>query len=759
MLLCTSVLLTNDVWAQQPAFPGAEGFGMYTTGGRGGTVYHVTNLNDSGTGSFREACNKSGVRTIVFDVSGTIHLKSGLSLRNGNVTIAGQTAPGDGICIADYPFEIKAKNVIIRYMRFRLGNVAIDEAVQAYADANGYTKAQVYANSDLLNNVTMPHEGDGLGGMDQENIVVDHCSVSWSVDECLSVYGSKNISVQWCIVSQSMVNCGHSKGNHGYGGNWGGSGASYHHNLVAHHTSRTPRLGPRPGTQTDERMDMRNNVIYNWGGNGCYGGEGMNVNIVNNYYKPGPATFDRSETYQKRIAGVGIRTTEYTKHGTSSPNQWDVMWHVWGTYYVNGNYNHSFPTMDEWKDGFLSQIDASKNDNYFNDSIKNHIHRTVPIDFPSTTTHTAAMAFDKVLSYAGASLHRDAVDSVVVADARNGGATYTGSGLSKGFINNQDDLRPSDATDDWCAWPTLTSLEAPTDTDGDGMPDEWETENGLDPNDKTDGAQLADDGYTNLEHYINGIVEAITSAQNADGTTESYTAPKEENNQQLDEMASGTIAWSMVESGSASLAGSVSDDFVAYVNISSASLGSGLKQGSIEVADGVSELKFNNTSGSATDANALTFDVAPAEGYSFKATHISFYASRFGTDGGKIDVSWVAPDGTTTKILTADTPERKGDDNGIDYSTYDIDIDMLAYTGTGSLKINIYGLGDTKYIGLSNIVVSGTVGIVKEDAETTAIKKIAARGVGSDDVYDLSGRRVRTASKGLYVVGGKLIRK
>ena len=251
---------------QLVAFPGAEGFGRYTTGGRGGAVYHVTKLDDDGSeGTFRWACNKSGVRTIVFDVSGTIFLKSALQLKKGNVTIAGQTAPGDGICVADYPFTIDSDNVILRFLRFRLGNKNV-----AY------------------------HEGDGLGGMDRTKVMIDHCSVSWSIDECLSVYGSKDITVQWCIAAQSLKNAGHSKGDHGYGGNWGGSGATYHHNLLAHHESRVPRLGPRPGTQTDERMDLRNNVMYNWAGNGCYGGEGMNVNIVNNYYKPGPATLTRS---------------------------------------------------------------------------------------------------------------------------------------------------------------------------------------------------------------------------------------------------------------------------------------------------------------------------------------------------------------------------------------------------------------------------------------------------------------------------------
>lgn len=478
--------------ATLPSFPGAEGYGMYTTGGRGGAVYHVTNLNDSGNGSLRWACEKSGPRTIVFDVSGTIMLKSELKLKRGDVTIAGQTAPGDGICVANYPFVISASNVILRYLRFRLGNEALKSNPSA-------------------------HEGDGLGGMDAENIMVDHCSVSWSVDECLSVYGSRNTTVQWCISSQSLNNAGHSKGSHGYGGNWGGSGASYHHNLMAHHVSRTPRLGPRPGTQTDERMDLRNNVIYNWIDNGVYGGEGMNVNIVNNYYKPGPDT--KTGAKGMRIASPGIRTSAYTKHDTDSPNQWDVMWHVWGKYYVSGNVNQRYQqvTQDNWTYGIYNQIDNNSVDNTFTQATRDTMRLDLPIAFVNTTTHTAEQALTQVLLYAGASLHRDAVDQVMVDDTRNGATTYTGSGCKRGIINSQDDLRPATAGDDWSAWPTLQSLDAPTDTDGDGMPDEWETAQGLNPNNAADGRQASPNGYTWLECYLNSLVADITEAQNQGG--------------------------------------------------------------------------------------------------------------------------------------------------------------------------------------------------------------------------------------------------
>ncbi len=531
-----------------PSFPGAEGFGAITTGGRGGKVYHVTNLEDSGEGSFRWACSQSGARTIVFDVSGTIRLKSELKLKQGNVTIAGQTAPGDGICIADYPFVISAPNVIIRFMRFRLGNEALK-----------------------INNKA--HEGDGLGGMDGQKIMIDHCSVSWSIDECLSVYGSKNISVQWCMVTQSLVNSGHSKGTHGYGGNWGGAGASYHHNLLAHHGSRTPRLGPRPGTQLDERMDLRNNVIYNYAGEGCYGGEAMTVNIVNNYYKPGPATAAINEGKQKRMAKPGIRTFDYcikadqlkataknynkvkgtdlttckltvdkedkgylTFEGDDnkyeidieklciyvdgqevkvSTNDWGKTLHKWGSYYIEGNVNSKYADVsaDNWTIGLFNQIDKGQKVDYHNGT-EEEMHAFVPMEFAAVTTHTAEDAFDRVLKYAGASLSRDEYDEMMVADTRDGVASCIVSGIGKGLINNQDDITYADGSH---GFPQLNSLEAKADTDGDGMPDEWEAANGLNPNDPEDGPATAENGYTNLENYLNGLVAHIVEGGNEGG--------------------------------------------------------------------------------------------------------------------------------------------------------------------------------------------------------------------------------------------------
>ena len=462
---------TAAVVAQgQLAFPGAEGFGRFTTGGRGGKVYHVTNLNDSGTGSLRWANEQAGPRTIVFDVSGTIFLTSPLRFAD-NTTIAGQTAPGDGICIADYPVMVGSNN-IIRYLRFRLGNRQVAH-----------------------------HEGDGLGSGKGHDIIVDHCSVSWSIDECLSVYGCHNFTVQWCIASQSLNNAGHKKGAHGYGGNWGGSGASYHHNLIAHHTSRTPRLGPSPQTQLDERMDFRNNVIYNWTANGCYGGEGMTVNIVNNYYKPGPGT--PTDLLGMRIMAPNIRTSQYTHHYSQRPNVWDKMWHVWGKYYVSGNVNSRYPevTLHNWDYGVWNQIDISGNDGTYTDVTRDTIRLNEPMSCEPVTTQSAEQAYELVLAHAGASLHRDTLDDIIVRDVREGTATFTGEGCPPGIINTQADVDFANP------WPLLKSKPAPQDSDGDGMPDLWERHNGLNANDASDGNRLSKDGYTNLEHYLNDIIK------------------------------------------------------------------------------------------------------------------------------------------------------------------------------------------------------------------------------------------------------------
>ena len=679
LLLCLCMAATV-VFAEEktPAFPGAEGFGRYVTGGRGGNVYHVTSLADDGSeGTLRWALGKSGVKTIVFDVSGTIHLQSSLDISIGNVTIAGQTAPGDGICVADYPVSIKANNVIVRYMRFRLGNKNV-----LANGADGW---------------------DGFGGFDQQDWIIDHCSVSWSIDECLSVLGNKNTTVQWCLVAQSLVNSGHSKGAHGYGGNWGGSGASFHHNLIAHHGSRTPRLGPRPTTQLDERMDMRNNVIYNFGGNGCYGGEGMNVNIVNNYYKPGPGTPTDKKGY--RIAGIGIRTNTYVN---TYPAYAPAL-HLWGKYYVTGNYNSKYPQLnqDNWTYGIINQIDASGCDGTFTQETKDSIKLAEPIDYILTTTHSAADAYDRVLDFAGASLHRDSFDELMVSDTRNGKATYTGSGLSKGFVNSQDDNKPSDADASWSVWPTLASKEAPKDTDGDGMPDEWELANALDPTNPKDGKTIGADGYSNLENYLNSLVADITTAQNMGGETTGSTVNESEEpvTSTLDitpETANGD--WTFSNGCS--------------ITISTA------KSYSTSKNCGIQSIKYSNN---------VTYTIHLPEGVAVSSIDFTGFTNEDNVDGYLAELN-----GKTFSASDYVFPSRTGNKA----VTYNVKLDTPA---SGSVSVKF-----VKQVGMR---------MTLNTISTTGISHINLDNDSDSKTFNLGGQFTGKNSKGIVIQNGKKILK
>lgn len=462
----------NPAAVHVPAFPGAEGGGMYTTGGRGGKVLCVTRLEDDDQpGSLRWALTRKYPRIVVFSVSGVIQLQKRITISSGDLTVAGQTAPGDGICVCDYPVVIRgADNVILRYLRFRLG----DE-----------TKT----------------EDDALGGQWNSNVIVDHCSTSWSTDECASFYGNVNFTMQWCILHESLRKSVHSKGGHGFGGIWGGKDASFHHNLLACHDSRNPRLDHSflyLGEHTEEKyrgaVDVRNNVIYNWGNNNTYGGEGGQFNLVGNYYKPGPASKPRNYFLDA--------------WGSYQDMKGDKEWHDVGypKLYIEGNFYEGNPG------GINADNRKGVHYNPTREGSKEGAELSAPLPIlgrtDHTTTHTAWQAFESVATYAGCCTVRDAVDLRAVTDARSGKVTIKdgGNGSTNGLIDTQAAVG---------GWPEYRSLPAPADTDGDGMPDEWERARGLDPNDPSDGAKCTlDPNYTNVEVYLNSLVEHITSKQN-----------------------------------------------------------------------------------------------------------------------------------------------------------------------------------------------------------------------------------------------------
>jgi hypothetical protein len=432
-----AILSIPNVAMSVPAFPGAEGFGAGSIGGRGGKVLLVTNLNDSGPGSLRRAVKTDGPRTIIFRISGTIALKSTIVITKSHITIAGQTAPGGGICLKNYALVIATDHVIVRHIRCRPGDNA---------------KA----------------ESDSMSISSGRDIIVDHCSASWSVDETLSASSRGrlgNVTVQWCIISESLNDSIHHKGPHGYGslirGSFG-NGYTYHHNLYAHHHARLPRPGNYIDRTRDPEgfvLDFRNNLIYNWAGRAAgYNADGSNgtnsitkMNFVGNYYK----------------AGVNSTGSLAFSESTKSARAW-----------FSGNcMNGSYPD-DPWSLVSFSKFSAEDMKAYKQSS---------PIPVPAVTTDDAITAYKRVLAESGAILpKRDAVDIRIVNDVKNG----TGK-----IIDDEQQVS---------GWPELKFVAPPEDSDKDGMPDTWEKQHGLDYNDPVDRNADADaDGYTNLEEYLN----------------------------------------------------------------------------------------------------------------------------------------------------------------------------------------------------------------------------------------------------------------
>ena len=527
-----AALMSAAALAQVPAFPGAEGHGRYVTGGRGGKVIHVTNLNDKGTGSFRTAVTGNSKKIIVFDVAGVIPLASDLTI-GSNTTILGQTAPSPGITLRYYTVRPE-DNCIIRFIRLRRGQ---EKDINDGADATWQRN--------------------------KTGIIFDHCSFSWSIDEVASFYDNNNFTMQWCTVAESLTNPGHSKGAHGYGGIWGGKLASFHHNFVGHLMNRGPRFnGARYGwtgytSNKDydtykwenpvqaENVDFRNCVMYNAQGT-CYGGPGGGqINIVNNYYKAGPSHSLKSKTLNGikvsvssgKERGSQDRITQVTvSNSGNSDKKHPEYYEMTSRYFISGNTTETtkgtVTQNQDWKGvvydkgtyTYNGERYSADKKNFYGDAVA---HQTIdgvscvkikmdnPAPTGEVTTHSAAEAFSKVLAYGGASLYRDEIDARYMEEAKTGTAQYKGSiTLSPGIIDKVSDV--NGYTESTFG---TTSHPADFDTDKDGIPDAWELANGLNPNDDSDALTYSLDGkgyYTNLEVYANSLVEDIMKQGNAD---------------------------------------------------------------------------------------------------------------------------------------------------------------------------------------------------------------------------------------------------
>ncbi len=429
---CCGLLLA---WAgsagEVPAFPGAEGFGAMAKGGRGGRVIFVTNLNDHGPGSFREACLAKGPRVVIFRVGGLITLESPLQITESNITIAGQTAPGDGICLRSNLLTIAASDVVVRFLRARLGDLTRLES-DAFS---------IYTPS--------------------RNVIIDHCSASWSIDETLSATGDiANITIQWCLIAESLNHSFHHKGEHGYGSLVHATGGlTLHHNLWAHHTARNPRLGDNNYKPPYPTFDVRNNVMYNWS-NMCSGlADGdLKVNYVNNYIRPGPSSSKRKPIVLRKDTA-----TERTR------------------YFVQGNFVEGRPDLTSNNADMFEPLEYDGRKLF---SIVKTPYQVAPV-----LTQSPQEAYEAVLEGVGATVPaRDAVDRRIIVDVRN----RTGK-----IIDSQEQVG---------GWPQYRSGTPPPDSDSDGVPDAWERAHGMNPRDPADARAIdAASGYTKLELYLNEL--------------------------------------------------------------------------------------------------------------------------------------------------------------------------------------------------------------------------------------------------------------
>ena len=741
--------------AQAPAFPGAEGHGRYTAGGRGGKIVHVTNLNDSGTGSFRQAVKGTDKKIVVFDVAGVIALESDVNI-GANTTILGQTAPAPGITLRYYTVNPNGNNIVMRFIRIRRGQ---EKDVNDGADAS---TARHYTG-----------------------MMIDHCSMSWSIDEVASFYDNNNFTLQWCTIGESLNEAGHGKGAHGYGGIWGGKLASFHHNLICHVNNRSPRFngarydwtgytGNKLYSQYNwenavqaENVDFRNCVIYNCA-NGCYGGPGGGyVNMINNYYKTGPA-------------GSTSRVTQISIANSTSASGYEKYWDMTSRYYIKGNRVNNSENYDWSNIAYDSGVQTINGERYTQDPnhyygsnvtyVKNSsgtdcvkIKLDNPIDAGTVTTHTANQAFNKVLAYAGASLNRDDVDERYMTEAKNGTATYTGSVTGKkGRIDKVSDVNGYTETNFGTG-----SRETGFDTDNDGIPDAWETANGLDPNSAAD-AQLytldAKKYYTNIEVYANSLVQDIMLGGNADatdGVEEYYPAYTKEDGTKVDAIngpnpdddtpvvgQEGDISWPLSE-GTNQPAYAFSSAIGDYLETPVMTVGSHLQvNGKKNVGFDMTAFTItdDNSDANATDGNAVTFSITPKSGYRFQPTGVSFNVTRFGTDHGKFQAYWLYSDGTRVEIAEDQLANR--DNATPKYTTINNTFQGKATTATSSLVIHLYDIpynANTKTMGLANVVISGKAG-----SSSTGIKSLDNTSVATT-YYTLQGMHISSPKQGVFI--------
>lgn len=723
--------------AQAPAFPGAEGFGRYTTGGRGGKVVHVTNLNDSGEGSLRDAVSGNDKKIVVFDVGGVIELTRNLSI-GGNTTILGQTAPGQGITLRYYTVEYGGDNIIVRFVRFRRGQ---EVDVNDGADATW----------------TRQHH----------NIILDHCSFSWSIDEVASFYDNRDFTMQWCTVAEALNNAGHNKGAHGYGGIWGGKGASFHHNFLAHLNNRSPRFnGSRyawngydeskyANTVMAERVDFRNCLIYNWGTGGCYGGPGGGfINMVNNYYKAGPGTKHKNRVTECSTASEG-----------NSEGAPDELIGMKSRYYINGNYVEGYGANYDWKgvtydDGRQTFTDKA---GLYGEGEGATI--SVRLDEPSetgtVTTHSAETAYEKVRLYAGASLSRDLQDTRYAEEALNGTATYMGS-ITKlaGMLDLVEDQGGYSIE-------RATRPEA-YDEDNDGIPDTWERANGLDPNNPNDATATTLDParyYTNIEVYANSLVQDIMLAGNADalipveeyypqytktdGTVvEAINVPEDLPAQpdDLEDLATGSITWTLTSGNieEATLSDGISD----LVASTSMSIGSNLTTDGTRSINGttMTQLKTAEKQSTAMSSNQIRFTVTPANGIYFTPTCAKVMLSRIGTNSGVFDLAWQDKNSETT-IVTGGEINRNNAESGWYTDLTQTITDVTATTDECAMLLYIYNVNADKETAIANVVIEGKFAKLAD-----GIHNATTAAPASVTYYNLQGIQATSPGKGVYIM-------